>query len=97
MIQNAIQYYLAINNLNSLGSGCGSCGRVVASNSGGPRFKYSHRQKFKLNILTVKFFKLSSLLILKKQSKDGVLRIQTQFFRMVDTDGYTTPRGVAVN
>ena len=79
------------------GSGCGSVGRAVASESRRPRFESRHRQKFKLNILTVKFFKLSSLLILKKQSKDGVLRIQTQFFRMVDTDGYTTPRGVAVN
>ena len=28
------------------GSGCGSVGREVASNSRGPRFKSSHRQKF---------------------------------------------------
>ena len=75
------------------GSGCGSVGRAVASDSRGPRFESCHRQKN----FTVKFFKLSSLLILKKQSKDGVVRIQTQFCRMVDTDGYTTSRGVAVN
>ena len=29
------------------GSGCGSVGRVVAYNTRGPRFKSSHRQKFK--------------------------------------------------
>ena len=32
------------------GSGCGSVGRMVASNSRGPWFKSSHRQKFILNI-----------------------------------------------
>ena len=29
-----------------LGSGCGSVGRAVASDTRGPRFKSSHRQKF---------------------------------------------------
>ena len=29
-----------------LGSGCGSVGRAVASNTRGPRFESSHRQKF---------------------------------------------------
>ena len=35
------------------GSGCGSVGRAVASNTRGPRFESSHRQKFiyTLNIL----------------------------------------------
>ena len=35
-----------------LGSGCGSVGRAVASNTRGPRFESSHQQKFifKLNI-----------------------------------------------
>ena len=33
-----------------LGSGCGSVGRVVASDASGPRFKSSHRQKIKLII-----------------------------------------------
>ena len=28
------------------GSGCGSVGRAVASDTRGPRFKSSHRQKF---------------------------------------------------
>ena len=28
------------------GSGCGSVGRAVASNTRGPRLKYSHWQKF---------------------------------------------------
>ena len=35
-----------INNLRSLGSGCGSVGRAVASNTRGPRFESSHWQKF---------------------------------------------------
>ena len=30
----------------SVGSGCGSVGRAVASNNRGPRFKSSHWQKF---------------------------------------------------
>ena len=39
-------------NINKIrGSGCGSVGRTVASNSRGPRFKSHHRQKFILNIL----------------------------------------------
>ena len=29
-----------------VGSGCGSVGRAVASNTRGPRFESSHRQKF---------------------------------------------------
>ena len=33
-----------------MASGCGSVGRAVASNSRGPRFESSHRQKFILNI-----------------------------------------------
>ena len=33
-----------------LGSGCGSVGRAVASNSRGPLFVSSHRQKYILNI-----------------------------------------------
>ena len=32
------------------GSGCGSVGRVVASNTRGPRFESSHRQKFIYNL-----------------------------------------------
>ena len=32
--------------LDYLGSGCGSVGRAVASDTRGPRFEYSHRQKF---------------------------------------------------
>ena len=29
-----------------MGSGCGSVGRAVTSNTRGPRFESSHRQKF---------------------------------------------------
>ena len=29
-----------------MGSGCGSVGKAVASNTRGPQFKSSHRQKF---------------------------------------------------
>ena len=32
--------------LFSLGSGCGSVGRAVASDTRGPRFESSHQQKF---------------------------------------------------
>ena len=34
----------------ALGSGCGSVGRAVASDTRGPRFESSHRQKFISNI-----------------------------------------------
>ena len=34
-----------------VGSGCGSIGRAVASDTRGPQFKSSHRQKFILNIV----------------------------------------------
>ena len=39
------------------GSGCGSVGRVVGSNSRGPRFESSHRQKFILNIYCQLYWK----------------------------------------
>ena len=38
------------NNKVMVGSGCGSVGRAVASDSKGPRFDSNHRQHFKLNI-----------------------------------------------
>ena len=38
-----------------LGSGCDSVGTAVASNTRGPRFEYSYRQNFIMNIFTVKF------------------------------------------
>ena len=41
--------YSVIKN-KGLGSGCGSVGRTVASNSRGPRFESSHRQKIISNI-----------------------------------------------
>ena len=44
------------------GSGCGSVGRAVASNSRGPRFKSRHRKKFIFNIL------LSN--VLKRRNKE---------------------------
>ena len=40
-----------------LGSGCGSVGRVVASDSRGPQFESSHRQKFILNIYCQLYWK----------------------------------------
>ena len=36
--------------LSALGSGCGSIGRAAASDSRGPHFESSHRQKFVMNI-----------------------------------------------
>ena len=41
-----IVYFHPFNNRQTQGSGCGSVGRAVASNTRGPRFKSSHRQKF---------------------------------------------------
>ena len=40
-----------------MGSGCGSVGRVVASNSRGQRFESSHQQKFILNIYCQLYWK----------------------------------------
>ena len=40
-----------------MGSGGGSIGRAVASNSRGPRFESSHRQKFILNIYCKLYWK----------------------------------------
>ena len=37
------------------GSGCGAVGRAVASNSRGPRFESSHRQKFIEHLLSTVF------------------------------------------
>ena len=42
---------------STLGSGCDSVGRVVASNSRGPRFESSHWQKFILNIYCQLYWK----------------------------------------
>ena len=40
-----------------MGSGGGSIGRAVASNSRGPQFESSHRQKFLLNIYCKLYWK----------------------------------------
>ena len=40
-------------NIDPSGSGCGSVGRVVASDIRGPRFESSHQQVFIMNIFTV--------------------------------------------
>ena len=41
----------------TMGSGGGSVGRAVASDSRGPRFESSHRQKFILNIYCQLYWK----------------------------------------
>ena len=43
--------------IKTMGSGCGSVDRAVASNSRGPRFESSIRQKFKLNIYSQLYWK----------------------------------------
>ena len=43
--------------IEAAGSGSGSVGRVVASNSRGPRFESSHRQVFILNIYCLLYWK----------------------------------------
>ena len=44
-----------LQNLQLLGSGCGSVGRVVTSYTRGPRFESSHRQKFIEHLFTVNY------------------------------------------
>ena len=41
-------------NKKRLGSGCGSVGRAVASDTRGPWFESGHRQDFVMNLFTVK-------------------------------------------
>ena len=36
--------------MEQLGSGCGSVGRAVASDTRGPQFEFSHRQDYSMNI-----------------------------------------------
>ena len=43
--------FFNLKNLLAMGSGCGSVGRAVASNSRGPWFEFSHQQTFILNIV----------------------------------------------
>ena len=49
--------------LNSWGSGCGSIGRAVASNTRGPRFESRHRQIFVEHLFTV------NCIVLKNKNK----------------------------
>ena len=44
-------------NIVNMGSGCGSVDRAVASNSRGPWFESSHRQKFTFNIYCQLYWK----------------------------------------
>ena len=48
-------------------SGCGSVGRAVASDTRGPRFESSLRQKFKLNIVNC----IKKTKIKKKEAGNG--------------------------
>ena len=50
-------YFLEKQLLISRGSGCGSVARVVASDSRGPWFESSHRQKIILNIYCQLYWK----------------------------------------
>ena len=56
-----IQNYNRLN-VHKLGSGCGSVGRAVTSDSRGSQFESSHRRKFIMNILL--------LTVLKDENKD---------------------------
>ena len=44
-------------NVKTMGSGCGSVGRAVASDSRGPQFESSQQQKFILNIYCQLYWK----------------------------------------
>ena len=44
-LTSIVNQFLCLN-INIVGSGCGSVGRAAASDTRGPRFESSHRQKF---------------------------------------------------
>ena len=50
---HTLGHFLHFKEFQILGSGCGSVGRAVASNTIGPRFESSHRQKFIEHLFTV--------------------------------------------
>ena len=54
-LKSTIIVYRCLGTKNNLitGSGCGSVGRAVASNTRGPQFESSHRQEFIMNIFIV--------------------------------------------
>ena len=58
---NSVKYYLKI----KTGSGCGSVGRAVASNTRGPRFESSHRQK--IYLYSEHLFTVNCVLKIKKK------------------------------
>ena len=59
-----------------MGSGCGSVGRAVASNTRGPRFESSHRQKF---IYTLNISLLST--VYRKDENKGKKAGNGPFFK----------------
>ena len=60
-----------------MGSGCGSVGRAVASNSRGPRFKSSHQQKNILNIYRQLYWKDENK---EKEAGSGPLKKKRSIF-----------------
>ena len=77
--QNVEQTFAQINHfkLSLVGSGCGSVGRVVASDTKGPRFKSSHRQQF---IYTLNICLLSTV-YWKDENKEKRGRVWPIFFK----------------
>ena len=49
------QYLPPIIKTTLMGSGCGTVGRAVTSNTGGPRFESSHQHFYKKTVLTANF------------------------------------------
>ena len=73
-----------------MGSGCGSVGRAVASNSRGPLFESSDRQKFMLNIYCQPYWKDKN-----KENEAG----NGPFFKNITnivTDVYTHVRSITL-
>ena len=67
-----------------VGSGCGSVGRAVASDSRGPRFKFGHQQNFIWNIYCQLFWKDENK---EKEAGNGPF---LQFFFKICLQGTTT-------
>ena len=69
-----------------LGSGCGSVGRVVASNTRGPRFESSNRQDFIMNIFTVNCWKVEK----KRKKRPGMAQWKNK--RKCESRGFSSSR-----
>ena len=68
-----------------LGSGCGSVGRAVASNSRGKLFESSHRQKFILNVYCQLYWKDENK---EKEAWNGLFKKDLSSWRFIGGQCY---------